>query len=255
MNLKNIFDDYCIKIVSKNDKRKLAYVLNKGQKRILENTGLVFTNSIHPPTTKIYILNEKAAKLTTASYYISIREGSNRPPEARMGQEFINNWLQIGDVVALGSINGKLCAIKDACSQSELESKSTYLDESYEALNIHEDILFHLARKVRGVPPKIPVKPGTLEFVRNKLLVRAAIIRANEKCEMPSCPSILFNKDDGEKYLEAHHIEMLSDGGVDELDNVAALCPTCHREMHFGEHRAQKKSTLKSSILRANKIQ
>ena len=36
----------------------------------------------------------------------------------------------------------------------------------------------------------------------------------------------------GEPYLECHHIEWLSKGGMDSADNCVALCPNCHRKMH-----------------------
>ena len=36
----------------------------------------------------------------------------------------------------------------------------------------------------------------------------------------------------GEPYLEAHHVNWLSRGGEDSIDNVVALCPNCHRKMH-----------------------
>ena len=36
----------------------------------------------------------------------------------------------------------------------------------------------------------------------------------------------------GDPYLETHHIEWLSKGGEDTIDNTVALCPNCHRRMH-----------------------
>ncbi|MCD9544043.1 hypothetical protein GLP24_04155 [Photobacterium carnosum] len=42
-------------------------------------------------------------------------------------------------------------------------------------------------------------------------------------------------KSNGEPYLEVHHIKPLSQGGEDSLENVKAICPNCHREMHFGK--------------------
>lgn len=36
----------------------------------------------------------------------------------------------------------------------------------------------------------------------------------------------------GEAYLEVHHVVRLADGGLDELGNVVALCPNCHRKVH-----------------------
>lgn len=36
----------------------------------------------------------------------------------------------------------------------------------------------------------------------------------------------------GKPYLEAHHIVPLAEDGPDELSNMVALCPNCHRKMH-----------------------
>lgn len=38
----------------------------------------------------------------------------------------------------------------------------------------------------------------------------------------------------GLPFLEVHHIKRLSDGGSDRITNVVALCPNCHREIHYG---------------------
>lgn len=37
----------------------------------------------------------------------------------------------------------------------------------------------------------------------------------------------------GKPFLETHHIQWLSKGGKDCLNNMVALCPNCHRKMHF----------------------
>jgi|TARA_B110000240_G_scaffold160056_1_gene178635 5-methylcytosine-specific restriction protein A len=41
-----------------------------------------------------------------------------------------------------------------------------------------------------------------------------------------------FNDKHGLPYMECHHIEWLSKGGKDNLENTVALCPNCHRKMH-----------------------
>ena len=43
-----------------------------------------------------------------------------------------------------------------------------------------------------------------------------------------------FFKNNGEPYLEVHHINRLSDGGLDHPSNCAAISPNSHREIHFG---------------------
>jgi len=40
---------------------------------------------------------------------------------------------------------------------------------------------------------------------------------------------------DGEPFLEVHHLYRRSDGGADHPDNVIALCPNCHRRVHYGQ--------------------
>lgn len=36
----------------------------------------------------------------------------------------------------------------------------------------------------------------------------------------------------GKPYLESHHVEWVSKGGADTIENVVALCPNCHKKMH-----------------------
>ena len=41
-----------------------------------------------------------------------------------------------------------------------------------------------------------------------------------------------FNDSDGFPYLEGHHVKWMSKEGEDDINNVVALCPNCHRKMH-----------------------
>lgn len=74
--------------------------------------------------------------------------------------------------------------------------------------------------------------------------VKAWVLKeAAGKCEC--CGSDApFITAEGEPFLEAHHLRRLADGGSDTVANTVALCPNCHREMHYGIN----KSTLVSSM-------
>lgn len=48
-----------------------------------------------------------------------------------------------------------------------------------------------------------------------------------------------FVDENGEPFLEVHHLNRLSDGGPDDPDNVIALCPNCHRRVHHGQDKDQ----------------
>jgi 5-methylcytosine-specific restriction enzyme A len=74
--------------------------------------------------------------------------------------------------------------------------------------------------------------------VRTRLRAEAIRVFARRRaagvCEACACPAP-FNDIDGRPFLEVHHIDRLSDGGPDDPERVAAICPNCHRNIHFGK--------------------
>jgi 5-methylcytosine-specific restriction protein A len=80
-------------------------------------------------------------------------------------------------------------------------------------------------------------KPGSRptvakQFTRNANVAEYAVRRANGVCELCEA-SAPFEDNQGKPFLEVHHIVWLSKEGEDTIDNVAALCPNCHRRMHI----------------------
>lgn len=71
----------------------------------------------------------------------------------------------------------------------------------------------------------------TLEYDRNPYVREFAKRRAGGRCELCK-KEAPFLKKGKEPYLEVHHIEWLSKGGLDSIENTAALCPNCHKKMH-----------------------
>ena len=57
--------------------------------------------------------------------------------------------------------------------------------------------------------------------------------RANGRCEYCN-QKAAFQTAKGHWYLEPHHTIRLADNGLDHPDFVIALCPTCHRNVHYG---------------------
>lgn len=68
-------------------------------------------------------------------------------------------------------------------------------------------------------------------FERNPLISEYAKRRAKGICQLCNKPAP-FNDRYGDPFLETHHIIPLGEGGLDIIENVAALCPNCHRKMH-----------------------
>lgn len=48
-----------------------------------------------------------------------------------------------------------------------------------------------------------------------------------------------FIKKDGEPYVEVHHLEQLSNGGLNICSNLLVLCANCHRAFHYADVRVE----------------
>lgn len=72
------------------------------------------------------------------------------------------------------------------------------------------------------------------QYSRSSAVREYAKARADGVCEGCGSPAP-FVDHDGEPYLQVHHLEELSDGGADEPENVACLCPNCHYRIHHGK--------------------
>lgn len=71
--------------------------------------------------------------------------------------------------------------------------------------------------------------------VRNQFIAELARIRENYQCQ---AGTTTFERQDGRNYVEAHHIIEFSKGGPDVLENLLALGPTPHTQLHRGSERA-----------------
>jgi hypothetical protein len=82
---------------------------------------------------------------------------------------------------------------------------------------------------------KVPGRTQTAgsRYQRDEKVRRFVIEQAKGACEY--CRELGFLLPDGSHYLEAHHIIALAKQGPDTVDNVIALCPSDHREAHYGK--------------------
>ena len=86
------------------------------------------------------------------------------------------------------------------------------------------------------------------EYKERSLLVKTyALLRSQGICELCEKPAP-FITEKGAPFLEVHHIFRLADDGPDLPENVAALCPNCHREAHFSKSRTTLKDDLFEKI-------
>lgn len=99
-------------------------------------------------------------------------------------------------------------------------------------------------------------KPGSDEagqsaprklYQRSRKVAHYVLMRSQGACESCERPAP-FMKKDGTPYLEPHHVNRLTDGGLDHPRYVAAVCPSCHREIHSGVNGAIVNDRLKRRL-------
>lgn len=81
-------------------------------------------------------------------------------------------------------------------------------------------------------------KESEEKFARNTKVALEALEKANFTCEIDPSHTTFIGKF-GTPYVEAHHLIPFSqqdhDRNVDVVENIVALCPVCHRRVHFAE--------------------
>lgn len=117
---------------------------------------------------------------------------------------------------------------------SSLENLNESFDKEVEkAINTPKD---ERQKKISESSVLPRIKPVLIHvYERNPFVVAEVLARANGVCERCKTDAPFRRKKDGSPYLEVHHKTRLADGGEDTIDNAVALCPNCHRDLHFGE--------------------
>jgi 5-methylcytosine-specific restriction protein A len=85
-----------------------------------------------------------------------------------------------------------------------------------------------------GPAREVTVAAAPASYYARSRAVRLYVLnRAAGRCEGCDQPAP-FTSTVGTPYLEPHHIRRLTDQGPDDPRHMAALCPNCHREAHYG---------------------
>lgn len=86
-------------------------------------------------------------------------------------------------------------------------------------------------------------KVQSTQYERDPYVSQYTKHRANGICDLCLEPAPFKDKG-SEPYLETHHVEWLSRGGKDVIENTVALCPNCHRKMHVLDNSEDKQFLL-----------
>ncbi len=87
-------------------------------------------------------------------------------------------------------------------------------------------------------------------YERSKDVRRYVLARSKGICEACGKPAP-FVRSDETPYLEPHHTHMISESGPDNPRWVGAICPNCHRQIHYGRDGKVKNERLQQYITEA----
>jgi 5-methylcytosine-specific restriction enzyme A len=120
--------------------------------------------------------------------------------------------------------------LERAIAKVEGQDSASFAQFEHEVESLRDSISQE-APKGNRTPAK--VTSSSTQFARDPRVVAWVLNTANGNCECCE-KDAPFARIDGSPYLEVHHLKRLADGGTDQVSNAIALCPNCHRELHFG---------------------
>jgi len=181
----------------------------------------------------------------------AIRDHVRDGKDLHMFEQIGSGMVQyIGQMVCLGHRLGRTpdssgedrrIIVFELLPVAGLETQEGHLQSQ----QVRELTLAELRRRALddGVP-EAPISQRLNTYRERSISIKAfALARADGRCE--GCGrSAPFVTPSQQPYLEVHHIRKLSDGGPDHPRWVAALCPNCHREAHYGERAEELKEQL-----------
>lgn len=116
-------------------------------------------------------------------------------------------------------------------AQSHQDAEEQFQKKVARALHEQAETRRERLKSAKVIPNK--KKSVTIVFERNSDVVVEVLLRANGHCECCKSPAPFVRRTNNSPYLEVHHIKTLADGGEDTVVNAIALCPNCHRRVHY----------------------
>ena len=114
---------------------------------------------------------------------------------------------------------------------------------------VREDVKRQKLPQPVGSPTPNAYTSSVTQYQRDPSVKAWVLKQANGICECCNKQAPFLGAD-GLPYLEAHHVRKLAEKGADTTSNVVAVCPNCHRELHYGEQAKELVSKLYKSVSR-----
>ena len=147
----------------------------------------------------------------------------------------IQNFLYLfGKEKGLSSYSQQMKKIFDSYNekQSYESLQQDFTKEIEQSANVSASVR---GKRLKKALKTAKITEATIKvYVRNPDVVAEVLYRAKGICEKCHKPAPFIRAKDNTPFLEVHHIQGIAQGGLDIVENALALCPNCHRELHYG---------------------
>ena len=117
-----------------------------------------------------------------------------------------------------------------------------------ESIKVRETLQRPAASRPEGTKSPAATTTSVTTYARDPEVRAWVLRRALAKCECCLQAAPFIGTDDL-PFLEVHHVRQLADSGSDHVTNAVALCPNCHRLLHYGKHRKEALERLFQNVL------
>jgi 5-methylcytosine-specific restriction protein A len=128
---------------------------------------------------------------------------------------------------------------------AELEHRPQAPVAAFEA-EVHDLIAKPLSVPEGSAAPSMLIASVT-QYRRDPAVKAWTLQNAKGRCECCNT-SAPFVDAAGMPYLEVHHVLPLAEGGADTVSNAVAVCPNCHRALHYGQAKAELAQQLRQRL-------
>lgn len=214
---------------------------NDSIKKELQKVGYKGKLSYIRNCCKVYdLLKGMSMDAFNIKYGLKVKHKSMVYSENKIIEKYLEEKIKEENLVQVLNINqSHQDNIVEEVEHKDLSPPTTLevLNEKFKKEIQKSSMLSHESRMIKiGELPGLPSKTvvTTMVYERNPHIVVEVLNRANGICENCNKLAPFIRESDGTPYLEVHHIIRLADGGEDSLENTIAVCPNCHRELHYG---------------------
>ena len=208
-------------------------------------------NLYYPDDVSYFLVHKSTCRLPDRSHPATVdpRTGNQYAKLTADSIEELLTW-GFGKGLKFGTERCRYCEV---CKPelSSVDDAPPTADEAQFASSVLREVNRETMLRPVGDPCPKSIDASHVTHVRDPKVAAWVLRRARGACELCGGVRPPPHGDD-RTYFDVHHLLRLCDGGADVTLNATAVCPNCHRRLHFGEDANQLAAELLERVRTAD---